>query len=168
MIQVGVLLVSVAVAYNYSLVTLFQTADLQTPLACVSLVPAIALALAAIRAHPRKPEPPIYDRQVDYTIGIPLIVTALAVNGLLPVTHDRHVLGVPGGPPHAAALRRRIRRHHLRNPGAVAPETGDPLSLSRLALSVRKSAPRGAQRLHRPDARDRGEDLGPRPPGETG
>lgn len=73
-----------AVAYNYSLITLFQTADLQTPLACISLVPVIALILAAIRAHPRKPEPPIYDRQVDYTIGIPLMVTALAVNELLP------------------------------------------------------------------------------------
>ena len=31
-----------------------------------------------------KPEPPIYDRHVDYTIGIPLIVAAVAMNELLP------------------------------------------------------------------------------------
>ncbi len=83
-IQVGVLLVSVLVAYNYSLTTLLQTADEQTPLAYISLVPAIALALAAIRARPLKPEPPIYDRHVDYILGIPLILAALAINELLP------------------------------------------------------------------------------------
>ena len=83
-VQVGVLLASVLVAYNYSLSTLLQTANQQTPLAYVSLVPAIALALAAIRARPLRPEPPIYDRHVDYTIGIPLILAAIAVNELLP------------------------------------------------------------------------------------
>ena len=83
-IQMAALVVSVLIAYNYSLSTLLQTADQQTPLAYVSLVPAIALALAAIRARPLKPEPPIYDRHVDYTIGIPLILTAMAINELLP------------------------------------------------------------------------------------
>ncbi len=83
-IQVGVLLGCTAVAYNYSLRTLLQTADQQTPLAYISLVPAIALALAAIRARPLKPEPPIYDRHVDYTIGLPLILAAMAMNELLP------------------------------------------------------------------------------------
>ena len=42
------------IAYNYSLSTLLQTADQQTPLAYISLVPAIALALAAIR--PQAPQ----------------------------------------------------------------------------------------------------------------
>jgi len=83
-IQVGVLLGAVLVAYNYSFSTLLQTADQQTPLAYISLVPAIALALAAVRSRPLKPEPPIYDRQVDYTIGIPLILAAVAINELLP------------------------------------------------------------------------------------
>ena len=83
-IQVGVLLGAVLIAYNYSLSTLLQTADQQTPLAYISLVPAIALALAAVRSRPLKPEPPIYDRQVDYTIGIPLILAAVAINELLP------------------------------------------------------------------------------------
>jgi exosortase/archaeosortase family protein len=74
----------VAVAYNYSLATLLQSAGQDTPLAYVSLVPAIALALAAIRARPLKPEPAIHDRHVDYTIGVPLMATAIAINVLLP------------------------------------------------------------------------------------
>ncbi|MGO8862358.1 MAG: exosortase/archaeosortase family protein [Acidimicrobiales bacterium] len=83
-IQVGVLLGAVLIAYNYSLSTLLQTVDQQTPLAYISLVPVIALALAAVRARPLKPEPPIYDRQVDYTVGIPLVLAAVAINELLP------------------------------------------------------------------------------------
>jgi exosortase/archaeosortase family protein len=83
-VQIAALLLSVVVAYNYSLRTLLQTADEQTPLAYVSLVPVIALALAAIRARPTKAEPAIHDRQVDYIIGIPLIVIAVTVNELLP------------------------------------------------------------------------------------
>jgi exosortase/archaeosortase family protein len=83
-IQVGVLLGAVLIAYNYSLSTLLETADEQTPLAYIALVPAIALALAVVRSRPLKPEPPIYDRQVDYTIGVPLILAAVAINELLP------------------------------------------------------------------------------------
>jgi exosortase/archaeosortase family protein len=83
-IQVAVLLGSVLIAYSYSLTTLLQTANQQTPLAYISLVPAVALALAALRSRPLKPEPPIHDRQVDYTIGVPLILTAVAINVLLP------------------------------------------------------------------------------------
>jgi exosortase/archaeosortase family protein len=83
-VQVGVLVGAVLIAYNYSFSTLAQTANQQTPLAYISLVPAIALALAAVRSRPLKPEPPIHDRQVDYTIGIPLILAAVAINELLP------------------------------------------------------------------------------------
>ncbi len=83
-IQVGVLLGAVLIAYNYSLSSLLQTVDEQTPLAYISLVPAIALGLAVVRSRPLKPEPPIYDRQVDYAIGIPLILTAVAINEFLP------------------------------------------------------------------------------------
>jgi exosortase/archaeosortase family protein len=80
----GLLLVVVGIAYNYSLTTLLQSAGQDTPLAYVSLVPAIALALAAIRSRPLKPEPAIYDRHVDYTVGLPLMAVALAVNLTLP------------------------------------------------------------------------------------
>jgi exosortase/archaeosortase family protein len=83
-IQMVVLLAVVAFAYNYSLSTLIQNAGLETPLAYVSLVPAIALALAALRARPMRPEPAIHDRQVDYIVGLPLISAALAANLLLP------------------------------------------------------------------------------------
>jgi exosortase/archaeosortase family protein len=78
------LLVVVAIAYNYSLTTLLQSAGQDTPLAYVSLVPAIALALAAIRARPVKSEPAIHDRLVDYTVGLPLMAVAIATNLLLP------------------------------------------------------------------------------------
>ena len=83
-IQLGVLFGAVLIAYNYSLSTLFETLNQQTPLAYISLVPAFAIALAAVHSRPLKPEPPIYDRQVDYTIGIPLILAATAINELLP------------------------------------------------------------------------------------
>jgi exosortase/archaeosortase family protein len=83
-IQLGVLFGAVLIAYNYSLSTLFETLNQQTPLAYISLVPAFAVALAAVHSRPLKPEPPIYDRQVDYTIGIPLILAATAINELLP------------------------------------------------------------------------------------
>ncbi len=79
-----VLVAAVVFAYNYSLETLVQSADLETPLAYVSLVPVIALLLAAVRARPLRPEPAIHDRQIDYIVGIPLVVTALAANLFLP------------------------------------------------------------------------------------
>ena len=83
-VQMIVLLGVILFAYNYSLSTLIQNAGLETPLAYVSLVPAIALALAALRARPMRPEPAIHDRQVDYIVGLPLIAGALAANLLLP------------------------------------------------------------------------------------
>jgi exosortase/archaeosortase family protein len=83
-VQMSVLIGSVVIAYSYTLTTLIQNAGLETPLAYVSLVPAIALGLAAIRARPAKVEPAIHDRQVDYIVGIPLIAVALVVNLKLP------------------------------------------------------------------------------------
>jgi exosortase/archaeosortase family protein len=83
-IQVAVVLCAVAVAYNYSLLTLLQNATLDTPLAYVSLVPFFALALAAIRARPLRSEPEIHDRQLDYIVGVPLIAAAVAAEYLLP------------------------------------------------------------------------------------
>ncbi len=83
-IQLAVVIAVVAAAYNYSLVTLLQEAGLETPLAYVSLVPLIALGLAAVRSTPSRAEPAIYDRQVDYIVGLPFIGAALAMNLLLP------------------------------------------------------------------------------------
>ena len=83
-VQMASLLGIIVIAYNYSLTTLLQLADLNTPLAYVSLVPLISLMLAFMQSQPRQPEPSIHDRQTDYIIGIPLIVAALLVNRLLP------------------------------------------------------------------------------------
>jgi exosortase/archaeosortase family protein len=74
----------VIVAYNYSLLSLLQDAGLETPLAYVALVPAIALALAALRSRPPAHEPSIHDRQVDYIVGLPLVSVALVINLTLP------------------------------------------------------------------------------------
>jgi exosortase/archaeosortase family protein len=83
-IQVGVFLAVVVVAYHYSLNTLLQSLNLDTPLAYIGLVPVIALGLAAVRSRPRYQEPAIYDRQLDYIVGLPLLAVALAMNVLLP------------------------------------------------------------------------------------
>jgi len=83
-IQLAALLAAVTVAYSYSLLALLENATLDTPLAYVSLVPIIALAMAAVCHRPRRAEPPIHDRQVDYIVGVPLIVAALAISLALP------------------------------------------------------------------------------------
>jgi exosortase/archaeosortase family protein len=83
-VQMAALLGIVIIAYSYSLTTLLQLADLNTPLAYVSLVPLISLILAALHSQPSQPEPAIHDRQTDYIIGLPLMAAALLVNELLP------------------------------------------------------------------------------------
>jgi exosortase/archaeosortase family protein len=83
-VKVGVLVVTVGVAYRYSLESLLQTVGFDTPLAYVGLVPLISGALAVVRRHPVRPEPPIADRQLDYIIAVPLIAVAMAINLVLP------------------------------------------------------------------------------------
>ncbi len=82
---VAIFVAVVVVAYHYSFSTLLRTLKTDTPLAYLGLVPFIALALAAARARPMKPEPDIHDREVDYIIGVPLLLGSLAINLLLPV-----------------------------------------------------------------------------------
>jgi exosortase/archaeosortase family protein len=83
-IQLAVVMTAVVCAYSYSLKTLLQTAGMDTPLAYTSLVPVIALGLAAARSRPMAAEPAIHDRQVDYIVGIPLIAAAMVINLTLP------------------------------------------------------------------------------------
>ena len=80
----GALLAVTVIAYSYSLTTLWQLADLNSPLAYVSLVPVIALILAGVNSRPRQPEPAIHDRQTDYIVGVPLMAAALCANLFLP------------------------------------------------------------------------------------
>jgi hypothetical protein len=49
-VQMASLLGVIIIAYSYSLTTLLQLADLNTPLAYVSLVPLISLVLAAMHS----------------------------------------------------------------------------------------------------------------------
>jgi exosortase/archaeosortase family protein len=83
-VQMASLMGVVVIAYSYSLTTLLQLADLNTPLAYVSLVPLISLVLAALNNQSRRPEPAIHDRQTDYIIGLPMMGAALLTNLLLP------------------------------------------------------------------------------------
>jgi exosortase/archaeosortase family protein len=82
---VAIFVAVVVVAYHYSFSTLLRTLKTDTPLAYLGLVPFMALALAAVRARPVKPEPDIHDREVDYIVGVPLLLSSLAINLLLPV-----------------------------------------------------------------------------------
>ena len=82
---VTVCLAAVVLAFHYSLSTLVRTLQLDTPLAYLGLVPGISLVLVARRARSQAWEPPIHDRQVDYIVGLPLLLVALAINVLLPV-----------------------------------------------------------------------------------
>src|SRR5438309_605007 len=74
----------IAVAYHYSLSTLVRNLGVDSPLAYLGLVPFIALAMAASRGVVSKPEPDIHDRQLDYIVGIPLVVGAVAIADALP------------------------------------------------------------------------------------
>ena len=84
-VRIAALLTLIGLAYHYSLQTLIRSVQVDTPLAYLGLVPMIALALALVRRKPLPHEPAIHDRQVDYIIGIPLLVAALAINLLLPI-----------------------------------------------------------------------------------
>jgi len=83
--RVGLALVIVVVAYHYSLETVLQSLTTQTPLAYLGLVPIFALLLAVCEIQPRAGEPAIDDRQIDYIIGLPLLLAAVAFNIIGPV-----------------------------------------------------------------------------------
>jgi exosortase/archaeosortase family protein len=74
----------ILVAYHTSISTLIEGLSLDTPLAHLALVPMIALLLAVIHGRPKPNEPPIHDRQLDWILGLPLVIGALAMNLLLP------------------------------------------------------------------------------------
>ena len=79
------LLVIVA-AYHYSLLSLARGITLQTPLAYLAAVPVIALLLAWVRIA-REPAPrPIHDRQLDYILGIGLVLAAAVVAIVVPIS----------------------------------------------------------------------------------
>jgi hypothetical protein len=76
-------LVIVVLAYRVSLITLFESMRLDTPLAHLALVPFIAGGLATVARH-KNPGPNIHDRQLDWIVGLFLTIVALAANVILP------------------------------------------------------------------------------------
>jgi exosortase len=97
-----VLVGSVALAYNYSLVTLLRGLGLQTPLAYLALVPPIALFLGWLNFRLQPRLRPIHDRQLDWIIGLILIGVAACIDLLLPSSysadfwlHRMDMLGLP-------------------------------------------------------------------------
>ena len=83
-VQLSLVVGGTLVAYHYSLLTLLEQLDVQSPLAYVGLVPVFALALAVAYMTPKAGEPNIYDRQIDYIVGVPLLAVAAAITMLLP------------------------------------------------------------------------------------
>ncbi len=83
-VRVSLLAIAVVAAFHYTIESLVQTINFDTPLAYIGLVPLIAAALAYGLRRPSRPEPEIHDRQLDYIIGVPLIAAALAINLFLP------------------------------------------------------------------------------------
>ncbi len=96
------LVISVGLAYNYSLQTLLSGLSLQTPLAYLALVPPIALILGALNFRLQPRLRPIHDRQLDWIIGLILIGVAASIDLLLPSSysadfwlHRLDMLGLP-------------------------------------------------------------------------
>jgi exosortase/archaeosortase family protein len=69
----------VVAAYYYSLQTLIQEMGQESPLAYLGLIPLIALLLAVVLARPRRGEPDVHDRYLDYIVGVPLLTLAMAL-----------------------------------------------------------------------------------------
>lgn len=78
-----VALVAIGGSYHTSFTSLLEAMSLDTPLAHLALVPAIALGLAYI-VRRRPAGPPIHDRQLDWIVGLPLVLLALTANFVLP------------------------------------------------------------------------------------
>jgi exosortase/archaeosortase family protein len=74
----------ILLAYRTSLRTLLDSLRLDTPLAHLALVPVLSLGLIWFTRR-ADPGPPIYDRQLDWIVGLPLVVAALGMNVVLPV-----------------------------------------------------------------------------------
>jgi exosortase/archaeosortase family protein len=83
-VRVTLLIGATLLAYHYTLSSLIQTINYDTPLAYIGLVPLIALGLAFVLAHRTDQGPDIHDRQLDYIIGLPLIAIAMAMEEILP------------------------------------------------------------------------------------
>jgi len=79
------LVVATLFAYNFTVSSLYDYLRLDTPLAYLPLLPFFSIGIALFTAHRyRYAAPPIADRQVDFLIGIPLLLVAVAMITILP------------------------------------------------------------------------------------
>ena len=81
-----VIVVVSAVAYHFTLASLFDFMRLQTPLAYVALLPFFSLGMVVLTARRyRAAEPPMRDRQIDLILGLPLMGIAVVLITVAPV-----------------------------------------------------------------------------------
>jgi len=82
---VGIVIATLA-AYHFTLLSLFDFLRLETPLAYLPLLPIFCIGIAVITANRYAHAPkPIMDRQIDFLVGIPLVIVALLLITLAPV-----------------------------------------------------------------------------------
>lgn len=82
--RVVILTTVVGIAYNYTIFTLLRTLVLDTPLAYLGVVPFVSVILAVAHWRRSPVDADIHDRQLDYLVGVPLVVGSLLANRLLP------------------------------------------------------------------------------------
>ncbi len=80
---VGVVVATV-VAYHFTLASFFDFLSRDTPLAYLPLLPFFCIGIAVVTAKRYALAPPIKDRQIDFLIGVPLIIVALALITIAP------------------------------------------------------------------------------------
>ncbi len=80
---VGIVIATV-IAYHFTLATFFDFLSRDTPLAYLPLLPFFCIGIAIFTAKRYAKAPPIQDRQIDFLIGVPLIVVALALITIAP------------------------------------------------------------------------------------
>ncbi len=82
---VGVVVATV-IAYHFTLASLFDFLRLETPLAYLPLLPIFCIGIAVVTANRYKnAKKPIMDRQIDFLVGVPLVIIALLLITLAPV-----------------------------------------------------------------------------------
>jgi len=83
--RVAAAVVITAAVYRYSLSSLAHELPLATPLAYLGLVPVLGACLFAMHGQPRSgDEMAVYDRQLDWIIGLPFVLAATAMLAWLP------------------------------------------------------------------------------------
>ena len=80
------IIVATLAAYHFTLASMFDFLRLDTPLAYLPLLPLFCLGIAVVTARRWEHAPrPIQDRQIDFLVGIPMVVVALLLITLAPV-----------------------------------------------------------------------------------